>query len=330
MENLEEAFYNRFKDSGFDPLLFTGAFINFSTTPFSFVFNFTLAYIAFTDRRLKADIHKLIGLASINDGIFSLGILIHFCVIASGKNFISLIDCFYFHIPNLFFFGTVNMFMFNVSADRLLHVCTQFCTPLFPLLRHLTFKIKLVVYMILCSANGIWMILLSRNYVITQPNRQVTCDITDVYAGASDPVFYSFIILQILTLTCYILVFIVARCASDRRNNEFTKTDRKLIKSLTIIIGLMISCWTTNGIIRYFLAPVKYTPHSWYITRCILGIPIGVAVGSNIFVYYACSTEYRNAIKEHLNRMTERFCCRKSSMVHRMPTGTLVSSKGSA
>ncbi|KAI1707457.1 ligand-gated ion channel domain-containing protein [Ditylenchus destructor] len=306
MENLEEAFYNRFKDSGFDPLLFTGAFINFSTTPFSVVFNFTLGYIAFTNRRLKADIHKLIGLASINDGIFSLGILIHFSVIASGKNFISLIDCFYFHIPNLFFFGTVNMFMFNVAVDRLLHVLTQFCAPLAPFLCHLTFKRKLVVYIILCSANGIWMILLSRNYAITQPNKQVTCDITDVYAGASEPVFYSFIILQVLTLTCYIFVFIVARCASDRRNNEFTKTDRKLIKSLTIIIGLMISCWTTNSIIRLFLAPVKYTPHSWYITRCILGIPIGVAVGSNIFVYYACSFDYAKRLLTTENKEDTR------------------------
>ncbi|EGT55461.1 hypothetical protein CAEBREN_29047 [Caenorhabditis brenneri] len=135
---------------------------------------------------------------------------------------------------------------------------------------------------------------IDRYIAVTYPTtyRQIICANPLALNGTAFQMFtYSSGIIYVFVFIVYLTVYILLK------SNKASARFKSVFRSLAVTVGLVMFGWvstTTANTLSYSIADSAYTAQ---LIQMYAGITVNAAAASNVFVFYAINSEYREVIK---------------------------------
>ncbi|CAB3396907.1 unnamed protein product [Caenorhabditis bovis] len=269
------------------PLILPLGFFYFICSVIGVIGNSIMLMCFFRTKRLRSPCHILISLSCLSDMLHVCGQFV-FCVHLFGNLTSSQAQCFYMLIIPLIGVSASGPLILAMGADRLIAV--KFPTkyrmyqqePKYYIISHMIIPILYVISM------------LAYGYTqrIDDIKTQVTCAVPLALNGTSFQYFtYSSAVIYFVVIILYGTVYALLKSSSA--STRF----RSVFKSIAITVGFVIFGWVTTTTANTLSYEVTTDPFVSAVIQMYAGVTVNMAASSNVFVFFAINSEYREVIK---------------------------------
>ncbi|CAI2354471.1 unnamed protein product [Caenorhabditis sp. 36 PRJEB53466] len=249
--------------------------------------NFVMLLCSFRTKRFRSPCHILITATCLADAIHISG-QFPFCVHLFGNLTSSQAQCYWMLTAPIVGLTSGGPLILAMGIDRLIAV--RYPTryryfqeePKFYICAQLLFPIGYAVFFLVYG-------FLVRN---TDVKNQITCANPLALNGTAFQMFtYSSGLICIFVFFVYLTVYILLK------SNKASARFKSVFRSLAVTVGLVMFGWvstTTANTLSYSITDSTYTAQ---LIQMYAGITVNTAAASNVFVFYAINSDYREVIK---------------------------------
>ncbi|KAL3068783.1 hypothetical protein niasHS_017349 [Heterodera schachtii] len=255
---------------------------------------------------LHGTANVLLALCSFFELLHQHGHLLFLYVALSGHNFIPLSLAIKICSISLFAVSGISLIMAFTGFDRLLCVIM----PTFPRTVKKIPYLGTIIFVCVCiSFRNLLLIYESSSEM---PLLMVTGTIGDLLIGYGGKNIYSTIfVCNTFTIIVYVIVGFLIRKKSASNNSNAEKCNRRIFRSLFIIILIDVSGYYICSAYILFILPNLANDDPikcWTILMFVGILTVNVSAASNGPVLYVTSTEYRKAFGHEFGRIRRFFC----------------------
>uniref|UniRef100_A0A914HWH7 G-protein coupled receptors family 1 profile domain-containing protein n=1 Tax=Globodera rostochiensis TaxID=31243 RepID=A0A914HWH7_GLORO len=268
---------------------------------FGMISNFGVIWVTYCTKTLHGTANFLIALYSFFELLHQHGHWLFLYTALSGQNFLPLTLAIRICTVSLFGLGGTAMSMTFTGLDRLL--CVLF--PTFPR------KVKPLPYlcaiMLLCISVSTFLLNIYYESVSKMPNLMITGTIGDLLKNVTSQRLSSIcFVMHSITIVLYVVVGIVVKKKSFSNSSNAEKKQRRIFRSLSIIILLNVGgyyfCVAFMLFVRRNLNPTDPII-SWTIFMVVAILTVNVSAASNGPVLYMTSVEYQKAFQHEFGKI---------------------------
>ncbi|ULT89748.1 hypothetical protein L5515_008124 [Caenorhabditis briggsae] len=269
------------------PLILPLGFFFFINSFIGVVGNAIMLICFFKNKRLRSPCHILISLTCISD-LLHLCAQFVYCVHLFGNMTSSQAQCFYMLIIPLYGVGASGPLILAMGIDRLIAVKLPTKYRLFQqepkhyIFGQLVFPI---VYTLVLLYYGF-------HYRIVDDKLQIACAVPLALMGTPFQFFtYSSALIYFLVVIVYGIVYYLLK------SNQASARFKSVFRSIMVTVGFVLFGWVTTTLtntLSYEITDVAFTAQ---LMQMYAGITVNFAAASNVFIFYAINSEYREVIK---------------------------------
>uniref|UniRef100_A0A1I7TQR6 G_PROTEIN_RECEP_F1_2 domain-containing protein n=1 Tax=Caenorhabditis tropicalis TaxID=1561998 RepID=A0A1I7TQR6_9PELO len=269
------------------PLILPLGFFFFFNSFIGVIGNSVMLLCFFRNKRLRSPCHILISLTCIAD-LLHLCAQFVYCIHLFGNLTSSQAQCFYMLVVPLSGVGASGPLILAMGVDRLIAV--KFPTkyrlfqqePKFYIFGQLVFPI---VYTLVLLYYGF-------HYRIVDEELQIACAVPLALMGTPFQFFtYSSALIYLLVVIVYGIVYYLLK------SNQASARFKSVFRSIMVTVGFVLFGWVTTTLtntLSYEITSVQFTAQ---LMQMYAGITVNFAAASNVFIFYAINSEYREVIK---------------------------------
>nr|CAD2181411.1 unnamed protein product [Meloidogyne enterolobii] len=261
---------------------------------FALIFNLSLVYVTLIKKSLHTFCQILIALESFFGIFLNLNYFVSFVLALIGQPFIKFVPCFWIQILSIITGNNAQMTMVLIGFDRLFAINL----PIWYKNRNTKVYTLLVVAILILYAS--YQLFLYLNVLAdTDGEILVTCSSYDISRGSWSVIMYfNGITLSSTLMITYILIWILVFLRKNLGGNAVSTSNRRIIKSLLIIIIVnMIGVFINNILKQFYNFVAVDVVTKNFITFINSHLSI-VAYSSNAPVLYFVSEKYRAAFND--------------------------------
>ena len=126
------------------------------------------------------------------------------------------------------------------------------------------------------------------------------CSIVDAMPATPGNIwFYLCVVLNILTVLCYVVVWLAIKFKSG-----VSSSTKRVFKSLSLVTASVFFGWTINAVVRLTLTFLDVQLETFWFVGMYSGIFVNIALSLNYFILYATSNEYSHVFKCYINEIS--------------------------
>uniref|UniRef100_A0A183CAV4 G_PROTEIN_RECEP_F1_2 domain-containing protein n=1 Tax=Globodera pallida TaxID=36090 RepID=A0A183CAV4_GLOPA len=268
---------------------------------FGMIANFGVIWVTYCTKTLHGTANFLIALCSFFELLHQHGHWLFLYTALSGQNFLPLTLAIRICTVSLFGLGSISTTMTFTGLDRLL--CVLF--PTFPR------KVKPLPYlcaiMLICASVSTFTLKIYYESVSKMPNLMITGTIGDLLKNVtSRRLAIICFVMHSITIVLYVVVGIVVRKKSFCNSSNAEKKQRRIFRSLSIIILLNVGGYYFYVAFMLFVR-LKLNPTdpiiSWTIFMVVAILTVNVSAASNGPVLYMTSEDYQKAFQHEFGKI---------------------------
>ncbi|KAL3076081.1 hypothetical protein niasHT_034145 [Heterodera trifolii] len=287
------------------PLIISAIAINLVAI-FGMVANFGVIWTTFRTKSLHGTANVLLALCSFFELLHQHGHFLFLYVALSGHNFIPLSLAIKICAISLFAVSGISLIMAFTGVDRLLCVIM----PTFPRTVKKIPYLGTIIFVCVCiSSHNLLLVFESTSEM---PLLMVTGTIGDLLIGYGGQNISSIMfVCNAFTIIVYVIVGFLIRKKSASNNSNAEKFNRRIFRSLFIIILINVSGYYICSAYYMFIVPNLFHEDPikcWTITMFVAILTVNVSAASNGPVLYVTSTEYRKAFVHEFGLIGRFFC----------------------
>ena len=284
----------------FDIHLLPVQFLNISLGLISAVLNIVIILAIWKGKKLHNKCCYLIGILAGSDAAVSLCVAVN-ALFYSYSLFVRNELCAYNMFVSLFFVAFENGMIFIVGLDRLLAVKIPVIYKTHPCLKA---NVYIPFMMVLGIIFGLSHIIFA--YVYSSIDVIVPiCTVASAYLGGSFAYFVlSGFVLNVCTIIVYVSMYILIHKSNDSEISSF-ELKKKFLVSLIITMTVYICTYCLAFFLLGVMSLFVTSPSVKFHFPMYLAGLATISYGSNFFVYFIRSKEYRRAFK-HLVGIKEQ------------------------
>uniref|UniRef100_A0A914H625 G-protein coupled receptors family 1 profile domain-containing protein n=1 Tax=Globodera rostochiensis TaxID=31243 RepID=A0A914H625_GLORO len=268
---------------------------------FGMIGNFGVIWVTYCTKTLHGTANLLIALCCFFELLHQHGHWLFLYTALSGQNFLPFTLAIRICTVSLFGLGGTAMSMTFTGLDRLL--CVLF--PAFPnTVRPMPY---LCAIMLICSSVSILKLTIYYESVSKMPNLMTTGTIGDLMKIVTSQRLLSvYFLMHSITIVLYVVVGIVVRKKSFSNSSNAEKKQRRIFRSLCIIILLNVGGYYFCVAFMLFVRPNLNTTDpiiSWTIFMVVAILTVNVSAASNGPVLYMTSKEYQKAFQDEFGKI---------------------------
>uniref|UniRef100_A0A914P849 G-protein coupled receptors family 1 profile domain-containing protein n=1 Tax=Panagrolaimus davidi TaxID=227884 RepID=A0A914P849_9BILA len=247
-------------------------------------------------RSLHGTCNYLLAISAAADSIHGTSQFIQAFIFFTGINFIPLRLCVYLQTFALSGLNFGIILILLIGIDRVYSVMLPG--------RHRTMNSNqyMIFMMIICMGYNIILLYFTYDFALKNPKEPSGCSIVDAMPSTPGNIwFYLCVILNILTVLCYVVVWLAIKFKSGVSNST-----KRVFKSLSLVTASVFFGWTINAVCRLTLTFLEVKLETFWFAGMYTGIFVNIACGLNYFILYATSNEYSYVFKSYLNYVSEK------------------------
>uniref|UniRef100_A0A914IAS6 G_PROTEIN_RECEP_F1_2 domain-containing protein n=1 Tax=Globodera rostochiensis TaxID=31243 RepID=A0A914IAS6_GLORO len=261
--------------------------------------NFSVIYVTFKSKNLDGVANYLLALTSFFEVLQQFGSFLFLYTAISGTNFIDYSLAVQICALSLFGFGGVPICMFFTGVDRLICILA----PIWH--NSLRKRYYLGTILAICNFCGIMTALLFFKTAMDIPNLKLTGELSGLVYGDAGKYFsiYSFVFYS-LTIAIYVVTGVWIKFRAQGGTTPNNQTNRRIFRSLFIIILMNIGGYFLMTICENFVLPKNTFASVWaWAFKKIVALPLNVSASSSAVILYVTSNEYRKAFGDEFGKV---------------------------
>ncbi|KAI1696830.1 serpentine type 7TM GPCR chemoreceptor srsx domain-containing protein [Ditylenchus destructor] len=313
MANQEQTqLYYTYKDYGVIPIVLPCSLMMMAIAVVGYFGNISIICATVKNKTLRSTCNVLLAISSFADSVTGIEHFIFGYFIVSGRNFSSILTCFYLQsIP-------LAAIMFSIQLPTVIAIDRFLCIALPSLYQRLNKKAYISFLLFLCAIYTIYTLNEIHTEGLSRSQFQVICLIVESMSKNTLASMFKYQISHnIVTTFFYIGIWLCIKFKSSGVSNVSTR----VLKSLIVITAVMIVGWTLNAIVQTsIIGALKVSEESAFFIEVYFGLGPTSVMSANYFILYITSGEYRAIFQQQLNKIF-KLCFRRNAI---FPTGSTV------
>ncbi|CAI5450055.1 unnamed protein product [Caenorhabditis angaria] len=269
-----------------NPWMLPLGFFFFICSTIGVIGNTIMIYCTVKTKRFRSPCHILICATCLADLLHVLG-QFPFCVHLFGNLTSTQAQCYYMLIIPIIGFTTGGPLILSMGIDRIIAV--KFPTryryyqeePKSYIIAQLSFPVLYAIFFI-----GYGFVLRD-----TSVKNQITCSNPLSLNGTSFQVYtYTGALIYILVFFIYLSVYLMLK------SNKASARFKNVFRSIMVTVGFVLFGWVSTTVANTLSYAVTDNELTAVLIQMYAGITVNIAAASNVFVFFAINTEYREVI----------------------------------